>query len=171
MESKNQAPAPAPDDDATILPPDYSLKKAIGNQELGKLLDEAVIEQAQGNVDKQQDNFLIWITEDLAKIDHAFKKLTPPSEDKDSLDKLREASLAIKSHAGTFGFGLASEVARSLYNFCGGYSFSKGHHLVIGKHIIAVKLILEKGIKGNGDAMGKELLSDLAKLKTKLQNS
>jgi hypothetical protein len=169
--SDNAQKSPVNEADVTIVPPDYSLKKAIGNQELGKMLDETVIKDAQKNVDKQQDNFLIWITEDMAKIDHSYTLLTPPSQDKQALAKLCEAALAIKSHAGTFGFGLASEVARSLYNFCEAYSFSQNNHLVIAKHVEVIKLILEKSIKGDGGAMGKELLQDLAKLKNKLQKS
>jgi len=36
-------------------------------------------------------------------------------------------------------------------------------------HVDVIKLIFEKSIQGDGGAMGKELLQDLAKLKTKFQ--
>ncbi len=171
---KDNTPTPVTpllqDEEVTILPPDYTLKKAIGNVEMSKMLDEAVVAQAQQNVDSKQEDFLQWIGEDIAKLERAFTDLTVKLKPGNlHLEELRRIAISIKSQAGTFGFTLASSVARSLYTFCDNFGFTEAQALVLRKHIDAIKLILQKRITGDGGPVGQELLKDMAKLVSKFR--
>jgi hypothetical protein len=159
------------DDGVTISPPDFSLKKTIGDGvDLRELFNEEVISQAQNNVALQQQSFLQWFSEDLDMLEHAYASLeSQPHESEMQINNMNLIAISIKSQGGTFGYDLASEIARSLYIFLHDFSFSKGQCTVIRKHIDALQTILKQRINGTGGDIGKELLRDINRLTAKFR--
>ncbi len=159
--------AELPDNEAKILPPDYSLKKMIGeNVNIKEVFTEEVVEKAQGTIDLHQDKFLEWAINDVASLEAAYQKaLDNAASNEAAVTEIEEISATLKARAGTFNFGLATSVAKSLNSFCQIHRKPTGEHLtVIRKHIDTLSVVFNKNITGDGGEVGKELLDNLFKL-------
>ena len=156
--SENEDPLQAENNPATILPPDYTLKKMIGeNVDIKQVFSEEAVAKAQQTIDKHQDSFKEWAINDVNELNENFKK-----KDITAIEKI---SARLKSQAGTFNYELGTLVAKSLNNFCNAHHQpSQDHLLVIRKHIDTLQVIFLQNITGNGGETGKELLDNLFKL-------
>ena len=158
------------DPKARILPPDYSLKEKIGHDiDAEQVFTKEAIEKAQESIEKYKDSFLSWVMEDLRVIEEHFKNASsshPPAMQE--IEKLEFIASRIKAQAGTFGFGLATLVAKSLCSFCNKHQTMENDQLiVIRKHIDTLLVIFNRNITGDGGAIGNELLDSLSKLTEK----
>lgn len=150
---------------ASIIQPDNALKVAIGfSGALNSIITPAVLEEAQRSIDELHDESLQWIKEDLTALEEGLATLASAPETH-VLERMREVALSIKSRAGTFGYVLASDVARQLYLFlCSDYDVSNAAHTtVLRKHIDTIKVIFASGMKGK-DKLGNEVLMELQRL-------
>jgi hypothetical protein len=171
--SKEKKPPPKANpekEDVKILPPDYALKKMIGeNVDINQIFSAENISKAQEAIDSHKDNFLEWVKNDLMALEENYKNATTniPACEAD-IGKLAKVAFVIKSQAGTFGFSLATLVAKSLDDFCNrDFRPSPEHLTVIRKHIDALQAIFSKNIAGDGGTLGRELSSNLDKLVAK----
>lgn len=149
--------------ETTILPPDYTLKKTIGeNVDLRQVFSEENISKAQGAIDQHKDSFIQWALEDIAVLEGHFANKT--------IKEMEEVSDKLKSQAGTFGYSLATLVAKSLNKFCIAHPNPSPEHLVvIRKHLDTLKVIFGKKITGDGGVVGNQLLEGLTQLVEKFK--
>lgn len=161
------------DAEVRILPPDYALKKLIGEDvDIKQIFSPENIEKAQAVINEHKESFVEWVMKDIALLQESYDRLAanPPDVDAE-VRKLARAAFIIKSQAGTFGFQLATQVAKSLDDFCTKHFHpSAGHMMVIRKHIDTLTTIFRKNITGDGGALGKELSGSLFKLADKFKD-
>lgn len=160
-------------EEVRILPPDYTLKKLVGHDiDLREALNSDVLEKAQAVINSHKDSFLEWVKQDLQTLELCYKEAAEhfPGCDED-IRKLARAAFVIKSQAGTFGFGLATRVAKSLDDFCTQQFRPESQHMtVVRKHIDALTAIFSKNMAGDGDAIGTALMESLMRLVEKYKN-
>ena len=159
------------DAEAKFIAPDYSLKEKIGlDIDLKAIFTPELIESAQQkSIEGNKEKFMEWVLEDLGIIEEHFKNASatnPPSLEE--VRKLEFVASRIRAQAGTFGYGLATLIAKSLCNFCNRQTKIENVQLiVIRKHIDTLLVIFNQKIKGDGGSMGAELLGSLTKLTEK----
>ncbi len=165
---KNQDPmANLTDDEVRILPPDYTLKKLIGDDvDIKALFSPENVEKAQEVINQHKESFVEWVMADLDLLEQHYKDAAAHSPDCEAdIKKLARTSFIIKSQAGTFGYGLGTLIAKSLDEFCGEHAKPSSDHLtVIRKHIDTLSVIFRQSITGNGGKVGNELADNLRKL-------
>jgi HPt (histidine-containing phosphotransfer) domain-containing protein len=155
------------DDEVRILPADYALKKIIGNDvDIRQFFSAENIEKAQQVINDHKESFLEWVLKDIHVLEESYANaMTHLATCEPEIRKLAKTAFVIKSQAGTFGFGLATQVAKSLDDFCNQHFHPVPEHMkVIEKHIETLKVIFQKNITGDGGALGKELNQGLVQL-------
>ncbi|MFZ4541429.1 MAG: response regulator [Rickettsiales bacterium] len=148
-----------------IFAPDLSIRQSIGiTVPLSTFITPDILKEAQKAIDALGDESQSWIREDIAQMQEAYgamKKVYTTH----AHDSLQEAVLSIKARAGTFGYRLASDVARLCFVFLSTH-FSPtilSHLIVIQKHIEVLTVIFAKDIKER-EGMGAELYTELERL-------
>jgi hypothetical protein len=163
---------PEDKDEVRILEPDFSLKKMIGEDvDLKQLFSTDNINKAQGVIETHKDNFLEWVKNDLTTLEgHYNAALADVAACEGEIKKLAKIAFVMKSQAGTFGYGLATAIAKSLDDFCNrDFKPTADHLTVIRKHIDTLQAIFSKNITGDGGNVGTELMGTLQKLVAKYQ--
>ncbi|MCH2548220.1 MAG: hypothetical protein MK052_11520 [Alphaproteobacteria bacterium] len=162
------------DDDAVrILPPNFNIKEKIGmNVNLSEIFTPERIAEAQQVIDDTQAEFVDWATKDLVELEHTYRIIAkdPANANATRIEKIRKIAFSLKCQAGTFGYPLGSDVAKSLYSYTTKHdSYTADNIAVLRKHIDALQVILQQNIQGEGGTMGKELIDGLEKLIKKYQ--
>jgi hypothetical protein len=155
------------DNEVHIVPADYTLKKMIGEDaDIKEYFSGENIVNAQNAINQYKDKFLEWVMKDIAALEEMYGvALATLTNNAPAIEKLARTAFIIKSQAGTFGFDLASRVAKSLDDYCARHTICGGDHmLVIRKHIDTLLVIFHKNITADGGTIGKELLANLSKL-------
>lgn len=151
----------------TVLPPDHSLKKSMGlNQPVSKIITPEVLASAQRAIDDLANESLNWVREDIKHMELAFGQMKTATGEA-PLEQLKESTLQIKSRAGTFGYRMASDVARLLYLFLTTDYLPDNprHMIVVQKYIEVLKVIFAQHIKER-TGIGVELYGELMRLTT-----
>ena len=154
-----------PTDTPVIYAPDFTLRKALGvNTSLAQMITPDVLAEAQQAIDVLVKDSLSWISEDLKTLEAAAHSLSLQYLSQ-AIEQAKEASLSIKARSGTFGYVMASDVARLLYLFLSSnYSATNPKHLIVmQKHIDVLKVIFAKGIKLR-EGIGNDLYAELERL-------
>lgn len=153
-----------------VLMPDWRLKQKIGgNVSLNTLITPALLDQAQQAIDAIADESLGWIREDIGALEQAFTWLVSGVDGEHVVDTIRDRALSVKSRAGTFGYGRASEIAYMLYLFCRNVCKPEDmhHHIVVLKHIEVLKIMFGTNAKGDGGPAGAQIVEQLKQLAVK----
>ncbi len=159
-----------PENDVTIHAPDFTLKKMIGEDvDIKKIFSTENVARAQAVIETHKDSYLEWVKNDLAALEECYKAAAANVAGcAADVQKLAKTAFVIKSQAGTFGYSLATAVAKSLDDFCTrDFAPSPEHLTVIRKHMDALQVIFLKHITGDGGAPGSELSGNLYKLVAK----
>ena len=152
---------------ALVVAPDYALKKRLGDEvNINDILRPEVLIESQKIISKTQGMFLDWIAKDFAELELAYLAwVKGKGASYLSLEKIQKVAYGIKCNAGIFGYELASDAARSLFNFCTSKpKDSPATLMIVEKHLDALRGIFQLGIEGNGGKMGTELMDSLRKL-------
>ena len=159
------------DEEPVIFQPDFTLKEKIGkDSSITELLRPEMLQMAQQVIQDSKKDFIGYMKEDILDIQKCLEKLQQTSWDANVLDHFMRLVLQIKARAGTFGYPLASEIARKLFVFCEDeYRAKSDHTLVMRKHVEGLSTVILKNIEGNGGPLGRELLASLDKLAQKLK--
>jgi hypothetical protein len=150
-----------------ILPPDYALRKIIGEDaDMKQIFSSENIDKAQQVINEHKASFVEWVMKDMDTLEDCYSKMVSnPALCDSEIHKLARTAFVIKSQAGTFGFDLATLVAKSLDDFChNDFRPCLDHMTVIRKHIDTLAAIFLRNITGDGGAVGKELYDNLSKL-------
>jgi CheY-like chemotaxis protein len=148
-----------------VFSPDFSLRLQLGTkQPLGTLITAEVLEEAQSAINQMVDESLSWIREDLDTMRRAFESIQQVYAP-EPLEVLKEASLSLKARSGTFGYRMASDVARLMYLFLSSDSkpTNPKHITVIEKHLQVLMVIFAQKIKDR-EGVGAELYNELERL-------
>lgn len=148
-----------------IFGPDFGLKQQMGTkQPLSEIITAEVLQEAQAAISSMSEDSMKWIFDDLRIMREAFDGMRTVYNPK-AMEKLKEAALSIKARAGTFGYSMASDVARLLYLFLStDFEATNPRHLVvIDKHLQVLMVILAQKIKMR-EGVGAELYSELERL-------
>ena len=125
--------------------------------------------KAQEVINSHKDSFLEWVMKDVSTLEETYKNAVANQVDRSAeISKLARTAFIIKSQAGTFGFDLATRIAKSLDDFCNHHPAPTADHMVvIRKHIDTLSVIFQKHITGDGGKIGTELQQSLQKLVAK----
>lgn len=159
-------------EEVRVLPPDYALKKIIGEDvDIKQIFNAETIEKAQAAINEHKDSFLEWVKKDIAQLKESYAAASANmAESEPEIRKLAKAAFIIKSQAGTFGYSLATQIAKSLDDFCtNDFRPTADHMMVVNKHIETLAVIFDKNIAGDGGAIGKDLSESLYKLVSKFK--
>ncbi len=160
-EALKHPPADAP----VLFAPDVALRQAIGtNKPLSTLITAEVLKSAQKAIDVLGESSLKWIREDIAQMDEGLKKLQQIYSPH-IFEQIKAAVLSIKARSGTFGYPMASDIARLLYLFLS-IEFiptNPRHLLIIDKHIQVLTVIFAQDIRVR-EGVGAELYNELERL-------
>lgn len=161
------------DESVRILPPSYKLKEKIGmDVKLSEIFTAERIAAAQKTIDDTQGEFVAWAQADLAELEQSYLAISLNTDNypKSHIEKIRTIAFSLKGQAGTFGYPLGSEVAKSLYRYTVDHgNYNADNLVVLRKHIDALQVILQQNIQGEAGAMGAELMGSLEKLVTKFK--
>ena len=150
---------------AIIFNPDYTIRQALGTSRgLAELITPEIVAKAQKTIDALGDESMRWMTEDLAAMNLSLA-LIHETRSASEIEQLKHLVMSIKSRAGTFGYRMASDVARLLYLFLSSdFIPSRAtHHVVIQKHIDVLTVIFAQKIKGR-EGIGEALFGELERL-------
>lgn len=124
------------------------------------------LEQAQAAIADLADQYIGWVTDDLARLRQAAMPLaTGPFTDPAIGDQIKAAfdvAHDIKGQGGTFGYPLVTDVANLLCRYL--EQARKSGHVdreVIDSHVEALETLIENRIGGNGGELGAEILESL----------
>lgn len=165
-------PAAAKNQPRRIVP-SYAIKKKIGLiSSLDEMITEDVLNSAQEAIAAFQEESLQWIAADLQELEQAVAAVKAGGY-AEAAELAKAALLAMKSHAGTFGYLLASEVAFDFYGFLRNHyeHGNPNHTVILQKHMDVLKIILARKVRGSGAEMERELAEGLKILTCKLQES
>ena len=166
----DRSPFQPDSEDVRIIPPDFALKKLIGEDvDIRKVFSPENIARAQAVINSHKDSFLEWVMKDVAALEEAYKNASANTRERQpEVAKLARIAFVIKSQSGTFGFELATRIAKSLDDFCSRHPAPSAEHLlVIRKHIDTLTVIFHKRITGDGGVLGEQLQGSLQKLVAK----
>jgi hypothetical protein len=161
------------DDEVRILEPDFTLKKIIGEDvDIKQVFSPENVSKAQEKIDAHKDSFLTWVKKDIEVLEESYAAAIAVLPHCDAeIKKLARTAFVIKSQAGTFGYSLATVVAKSLDDFCTRYFKPDNAHMtVIRKHIDTISNIFAHNLVGDGGKVGTELANALFKLVDKYKN-
>ncbi|MEX2009146.1 MAG: Hpt domain-containing protein [Dongiaceae bacterium] len=121
---------------------------------------------AEAAVAELAASYTQWATQDLARVQAAFDKAkAEPARRREHLAEVHRIAHGMKGQGGSFGYPLISRVGQSLCRFVGRDSERGEADLpVIQAHLDAQRLILEKGIRGDGGEAGRRLAERLETL-------
>lgn len=146
--------------------PGKALKGKIGfDINMRQIFDKENIEGAQSYIDDSAAHYREVALRDVASLMHTLRNMQQTGNVAGHTGKLQRLAFSIKSHAGTFGYDLGTQVAKSLQDICAKPAGAPEQNtVVIEKHIATLHHIFQKDVKGNGGPVGTELLSGLEAL-------
>lgn len=163
----------AAEDDVTEVAPDFSLKEKIGKDvSMKEVFSPEVVKESQEVIDHTRKDFLKWVDNDLKTLETAYATLAAsPADGREAALTIQKAAFSIKGQSGTFGFGLGSAIAKSLYDFLeNDYVEGDANHvLVIRKHIDTLSTIFRRNVTGDGGKIGHEVHNALGTLIRKFE--
>jgi HPt (histidine-containing phosphotransfer) domain-containing protein len=152
--------------EATILPPDKSLRQKLGNRKLESLIDKERIASAQQAVFNNLDQFLSQMQTDLKALELLIEEIEQGySGDLNIISNMEAIFFSIKSSAGTFDYMLASRIAKLAHDFIIQHRHLNNDELqVVRAHCMALQGVFKHNVRGEGNPVGKELLANLTLL-------
>jgi len=148
-----------------LVSADFTLRQQIsGNKPLSSIITPDILKEAQKVIDAMADGSLDWLREDITMMQQAYEALQKVYS-LAAMDAIKDAALSIKARSGTFGYRMASDVARLLYLFLTtDFKATNPRHLVvIEKHLQVLTIILAQKIKERV-GIGADLYLELERL-------
>lgn len=157
------------DDDLEIITPPNTLKDKVREGGPGAV-DLATLERAENAIADMGDSYLVWVQEDLQKIDVAYKALAAAEGDrKTEADAVFQVAHDIKGQGGSFGFDLMTVIGNELCRLIErSEGFGDAEVKAIKVYIDALKLVIQVGMKGDGGADGQALVQGIRQVSDKL---
>jgi two-component system chemotaxis response regulator CheY len=152
----------------TITRADRTLLEMINITHAADIFTDEVITEAQTELLKAEEEFVVWVKDDIMRLEAAYSKLFEDTTSSDARKNLLAVAYTIKSQAGIFGYDLGTLVADMLITYISEHSSFGEHQLmVVRKHIDTVEVIFTQKVKESGGHVGHALIDSLNKLVTK----
>lgn len=156
-------------EDVKILPPDYSLKRKIGNVNLDQILSPNVVQAAQEIISQSSGQFENEAFSEIETLGKAVAALRADfAQARALLPDIIASSFSLKAKAGLGGYDLVSVIAKSLYLYCEQLDpaqVGEGTLTIILWHAQSMKKLLDQKIQGDGGPIGTAILAELEKIK------
>lgn len=125
----------------------------------------AAMARAEDAVAELAADYTAWALSDVQRAEHAFALLkSEPDKRPAHLEALYRAAHDMKGQGGSFGFPLVTKIGQSLCRYLRSGEMREPNYPVIQAHIGALRLIVEKAIKGEGGPVGAKLIARLESL-------
>ena len=152
----------------TISKPNYSLRDLLDGTSAADIITPELVERAHAEVMKSESDFVTWVKEDIERLEEAYLALATNPTDKKARVAMLEASYAIKSQSGIFGYEIGTVVADLLVSYLSeNKELKENNFIVIRKHIDTMGVIFTQKIKDVDGAVGIALVGSLSKLVAK----
>jgi HPt (histidine-containing phosphotransfer) domain-containing protein len=139
-----------------ITPPNNLKNKVKYNTETS--VDLEMLEKAEDMIAGMKDNYLDWVKEDLEKLQKAYDK-AKSSMKKQDFQEVFEVAHDMKGQGGSFNYDLVTIVGNDLCRFIESVDeFSQSDSEIVKIHIDSIRLIVAKGLEGDGGEEGQQLL-------------
>ncbi|MCB2081088.1 MAG: hypothetical protein KDD76_00505 [Rickettsiales bacterium] len=156
---------------ARIFEKDTRLKQKMGNQNVEALLSPERVEKAKTAIAKREDNFTQELEEQVHNIERYLSQLRTAEEKHEadiavhSMRQIKDMVLNIKGQSAMYGYNLAGDVARFLFEYLMQHNELTPKLLkIIQVHVDALHVICHREMKGNGGELGKQLVKELTTL-------
>jgi hypothetical protein len=122
-----------------------------------------LLAKAEAALQQMSEDYPDWVSKLVDKLYEQHRRcVDTPGQRRSFFEELRRVAHDMRGQGGTFGYPLISEVAESLYQFTGPHSGQSDNHIeVIKAHIDAMRVIIRNRVKGDGGAIGEQLLKAL----------
>ena len=148
---------------AQVINPPKTLQSKVEKGGPGAV-DLDALAKAEDVIASLADDYLNWVQEDLVRMEAAFVKLKSGEGDAaKNLDDVFQISHDMKGQGGSFGYDLMTAIGDKLCSLiekmdtCGPRELN-----MIRVHIDAMRVIITKGLKGDGGNEGRQLLMGLS---------
>jgi hypothetical protein len=151
--------APAP---IEVIRPANRLRTKIGppRPQIPDLID-----RAEAALLAMTDDYLCWVAQDIDLLQGEATRAEAGDavEHAAALQAIHGIAHDIKGQGGTFGFILVTWIAASLCRYLESRAEDgRADPAILGAHIDALRVVVRNGIRGDGGAIGTELVRELA---------
>jgi hypothetical protein len=149
----------------TIIPPHLIAAKVTGSGGV----DPEAVRRAEAAVAELRAGFERHAAEQIAQMQVLQARFAPGAEASETLARLFQLAHDLKGQAGTFGYGLLSQIGDLLCRYAehGDTGAARGAG-VLKALIDAMAAILARKVTGDGDALGRQVLLELQHLTGRL---
>jgi CO dehydrogenase/acetyl-CoA synthase epsilon subunit len=144
-----------------IRPPNkLSSKVTIGGP---GAVDDAALERAEKVIDNLAVSYVDWAREDLDKIQAAFESLKSSDGGAEALESVFQISHDIKGQGGSFDYDMMTIIGDMLCRYIESLEGEATPQAVevVGLHINGLQAVISQKLKGDGGAVGEQLMSGL----------
>ena len=127
-------------------------------------VDAAMLEKAEAMIANLQGDFVVWVQEDLKKLQMHFDKASaqPPEDRAHAMQEVFGVLHDMKGQGGSFGFPLVTHIANTLCRFMETRTgFGPTEMSAVGLHINALRLVVAERLSGDGGMKGEKLIKGL----------
>jgi len=147
---------------AQVINPPQTLQNKVEKGGPGAV-DLDALAKAEDVIANLADDYLDWVQEDLKRLEAAYEQLKSGEDDvKKGLDNIFQISHDMKGQGGSFGYDLMTATGDHLCRLVEKMDKAGSRELnMIRVHIDAMRVIITKGLKGDGGNEGRQLLMGL----------
>lgn len=151
----------------TFTPPNPLAKARSGSGPV--TMDPEVLDRAERAVEQLSDEYTGWAQQDIDGLRQAVDLArSDPAKAATAIADIYRRALDMKGQGGGFGYDLITTVGDLLTKFMEGReSLSERDFLIIDAHVDALQAVLRDGVKGNGGALGSDIVEGLRVLGAK----
>jgi hypothetical protein len=125
----------------------------------------ASMQRAEDAVAELAADYSNWALADVKRAEDAFALVkSEPEKRAAHLETLYRVTHDMKGQGGSFGYPLITKIGQSLCRYLHSGEIGEAHFPVVQAHIGALRLILEKSVKGDGGVIGGRLVAKLEAL-------
>ena len=144
---------------------DLGFNKKLENVKFDNVFDTVTIQNAEKLVERNKNNFLTAVVIDFNDLKKEFDAIAIGA-DHAAIETLQNKAFSIKSRATIGGFEVASNVAKSLFEFCENHIkiLDATKHAIVKVHVHALEDIFTGKFDVNDSAKCEKLVSGLNQL-------
>lgn len=152
-------------DKPQIINPPHGLGKAIVGDGSTKL-DADILKQAEQAIDALEDGFSELAAVSLAEIRASLARADAKRDEAgEELGAMFTLVMDLKGQGATYDYMMLTEIGDLLKKFTEGRKTLTGRDIqIIGAHIDAMQAVLRDEIKGDGGAVGRQIVANLHQL-------
>lgn len=145
-----------------VINPPQTLQNKVEKGGPGAV-DLDALAKAEDVIASLADDYLEWVQEDLARMEKAYDLLKAGEGDfKENLDNVFQIAHDMKGQGGSFGYDLMTAIGDQLCRLVERMEAAGPRELnMVRVHIDAMRVIITKGLKGDGGNEGRQLLMGL----------